>query len=307
MTINSQRFVLCILLVLIFTLGSLTSAQEPTTVSLTSITLAAGEAGVVEGQIECAADGCAAFAITITFDPSVLRVDSIEVGSILGEDVFVAENVIDNDTGSARLVAVALADLPETDDHALFHLSITAIEPGITVLNIDELEVGDLLGNPLEVKGAAGAVVVTAGEIAATPEETAEPAETPEVETTPEITNPCFVYIEETDETGDENEVFIRVGPGYNRGVRAYFPTNVTIPVVGEFEDDDEVKWWKIQPPGYLQEEADRYWVAEEDVEEIGDCEHVGEAGGLIGFVGWHQFDNTRNIEIVKRKSFAAG
>jgi hypothetical protein len=78
----------------------------------------------------------------------------------------------------------------------------------------------------------------------------------------------------------DEEEVAIRVGPGRNRGLRDYMPLEEEILVVGIFDEDEDLEdiWWQIQPEDYDETEADRYWVAEEDVEENGDCEAVEEA-----------------------------
>jgi hypothetical protein len=72
--------------------------------------------------------------------------------------------------------------------------------------------------------------------------------------------------------------VDLRVGPGFNRGVRGSVPINVDIPVIGKYTDAQGFLWWKIQPPGYLPAEADRYWVLESDVTEAGDCALVPDA-----------------------------
>ncbi len=72
--------------------------------------------------------------------------------------------------------------------------------------------------------------------------------------------------------------VDLRVGPGFNRGVRGSVPLNIDIPVIGKYTDAQAFLWWKIQPPGYLPAEADRYWVLESDVTEAGDCALVPDA-----------------------------
>lgn len=73
-------------------------------------------------------------------------------------------------------------------------------------------------------------------------------------------------------------DIDLRVGPGFNRGIRGNLPPNMDIPVVGQFTDDQGNLWWKVQPPGYLIAEADRYWVLSDDVEETGDCDLVPDA-----------------------------
>ncbi len=74
-----------ILLLLVLILGSiLGNAQEQVTVTLSFANLAMGESSVVQGEIDCDGGGCSAFAITISFDPVVLQVDSAEVGPVPG-------------------------------------------------------------------------------------------------------------------------------------------------------------------------------------------------------------------------------
>jgi hypothetical protein len=72
--------------------------------------------------------------------------------------------------------------------------------------------------------------------------------------------------------TTDEDEVGIYVGPGRNRSIRAYMPRDEEFLVIGQAEVDDEL-WWSIDFRNF--EEA---WVADEDVEVIGDCGAVGAA-----------------------------
>ena len=70
-------------------------------------------------------------------------------------------------------------------------------------------------------------------------------------------------------------DVEVRVGPGTNRGVRTYLVTNQAIDVVGKYTDNQSILWFKIQPPGYIPAEADRYWVRASDVTPSGDCQQV--------------------------------
>jgi hypothetical protein len=259
-----------LIVVLIFG-GGPGSAQDDTTVTLTLVNLAPGDTGTVEGHITCAADGCSAFAVSINFDPAIVQVDSADAGPYLGDQVFVADNVIDNEAGVVTLAAVALGDPGETDDDLLFELAITALTPGVSMLRVTDIEIGDLIGNPLPVEAVDSAVVVSTDAAAQASEATPEVTEEPESTGEPEITDPCTVRT-------DEEQIPIRVGPGYSRGIRGDMPVDVDVPVAGKHEDSYGNLWWKIQPEGYDEREPDRYWVAEEDVEESGDCEHVGEA-----------------------------
>jgi hypothetical protein len=73
-------------------------------------------------------------------------------------------------------------------------------------------------------------------------------------------------------------DVEVRVGPGFNRGVRDFLRPNVDIPVIGKSTDSAGNLWWKIQPPGFIPAEADRYWVLSDVVDELGDCAAVLDA-----------------------------
>jgi dipeptidyl aminopeptidase/acylaminoacyl peptidase len=154
-------------------------AQGQTTVTFTSLTLSVGESGVVDGIIDCAsATGCSAFDITIRFDPSVVRVDSAETGPYLGSQFFVAENAVDNDTGAVQLAVTAMGANPDFGEPVLLRLHVTGLAPGLTALNVSNLLVADLVGNPLEAVGMGGAVFVEAASLpsTATPFPTYTPA-----------------------------------------------------------------------------------------------------------------------------------
>ena len=103
-------FLSCCVLLMAALIGSgHISAQGQTKVTLFSVALDAGESGVVEGYIDCAVEQCAAFAITIHFDPAIVQVDRAEVGPYLGDRAFEAENVVDNETGEIRLAEIGRA------------------------------------------------------------------------------------------------------------------------------------------------------------------------------------------------------
>jgi hypothetical protein len=88
------------------------------------------------------------------------------------------------------------------------------------------------------------------------------------VPTATSIPQPCVVRTIRAD-------VPVRVGPGFNRGARDFLRSNTDIPVIGKFTDPEGNLWWKIQPPGFIPAEADRYWVLSDDVDEFGDCAAV--------------------------------
>ncbi len=71
----------------------------------------------------------------------------------------------------------------------------------------------------------------------------------------------------------DSDTVNVRVGPGTQRGVRAYLPPGQGFPVIGQVESDDGTLWWQLDLPNIEQA-----WVAETDVDESGACELVSGA-----------------------------
>jgi hypothetical protein len=82
---------------------------------------------------------------------------------------------------------------------------------------------------------------------------------------------PCTVLANRAD-------VGVYVGPGFNRTVRNYLTTSQSVPVVGQYTDSQGNLWYKIQPPGYNPNEADRYWVQASSVTASGDCALVPDA-----------------------------
>ncbi len=63
------------------------------------------------------------------------------------------------------------------------------------------------------------------------------------------------------------SSVPMRVGPGFNRGVRDYLPPNQPFPVLGDATASDGSLWWQIQVTNVPQA-----WVLQSDVTATGDC-----------------------------------
>lgn len=99
---------------------------------------------------------------------------------------------------------------------------------------------------------------------------------------------PCYVSTENT-------SVAIRSGPGTNRAIRGAFPENIAVLVMGQNTQEDDALWWNIQPENYVEAEANRYWVADEDVETEGDCVEIPEvsSSALIPVVDLSSGDDT--------------
>ncbi|MEW6577917.1 MAG: hypothetical protein AB1435_01855 [Chloroflexota bacterium] len=68
----------------------------------------------------------------------------------------------------------------------------------------------------------------------------------------------------------------VRVGPGENRGVFGWLPAQQDFTVIGQVLDEQGKTWWQLDKdeiPG--SEFAASLWVAEEEVDEIGNCLNV--------------------------------
>lgn len=138
-------------------------AQPRATLTLSSLTLEVGESGVVEARLDCGDVQCSLFAITLSFDPAVIQVDSVELGAYLGDtaqgEVFIAENQVDNAAGVLRLAAVSVGTPPSPTENVLFRLNVTAVAAGTTELAAIRLEVGDLNAVPIHTDFLAPLVV----------------------------------------------------------------------------------------------------------------------------------------------------
>jgi LysM repeat protein len=145
---------------LVFLISSAVFAADITTVTLPLMVMEQGASNTVVGHIDCPVGGCSAFDVTITFDASVIQIDSAEVGPYLGEQVVTAENTIDNEQGIVHLAAAALGEPPENAENVLFKLIVVPFGSGVTQLQITHLDMGDLVGNPMEALTIDGGVVV---------------------------------------------------------------------------------------------------------------------------------------------------
>ena len=146
---------------------NISAAQSETVVSLTAADVGVGETAMIDGRIACAASGCGGFKLTITFDRNMLRVNRAVVGPYLGDNVFEAENTVDNATGQVRLVAAAMSPPPAGTDTILFQLEVSGLVPGSAALNFTQVEITDTSASPVPSSGqGATANVFETGKIA---------------------------------------------------------------------------------------------------------------------------------------------
>ena len=59
----------------------------------------------------------------------------------------------------------------------------------------------------------------------------------------------------------------LRIGPGPNRPIRIYMPTNQPFPVKGQAQGDDGAVWWQLDVPNISQA-----WVLPDNVDASGNC-----------------------------------
>lgn len=68
----------------------------------------------------------------------------------------------------------------------------------------------------------------------------------------------------------------VRVGPGENRGIFDWLPARQDFTVIGQARDDQGKTWWQLDKDEVPDSEfAASLWVAEEEVDEIGNCSAV--------------------------------
>lgn len=152
-------------------LGTTVSAQGRTVIAFSSPKLTVGETATVEARLTCGIDSCAAFEITLTYDPRLLRVNAVALGTYLGDQALVARNGVDNDRGEVALAAVALgAVLPNADD-LLFSMDVTALDAGRVQFRATSVEIGDLAPVTASIRG--GVIEIRA------PQPTVAPTVTP--------------------------------------------------------------------------------------------------------------------------------
>jgi WD40 repeat protein len=144
-----------------------TTAQGQAMLTLTPLEVGVAETGVIEGRIDCGATGCGGFKVALSFDRTMLRAEDIVVGPYLGDQVFLADNTIDNAAGTVRLVVAAMAPPPAGADNVLFRLTVSGLKPGVTTVYVDALEVTGVSGEPVQSFEQPGTVtVVETGKIA---------------------------------------------------------------------------------------------------------------------------------------------
>ena len=84
---------------------------------------------------------------------------------------------------------------------------------------------------------------------------------------------PCTVS------TNTADTVQLHVGPGLNRAVVAFLPTNTDFEVTGSFTTDDGSEWFQLdKTEAAPNSAASEVWVARDDVDESGDCDAVENA-----------------------------
>jgi len=259
-----------------FGITGISSAQASTILSIDSQALLVGESSTMAVTIECAVDWCSAYDISIRYDASLVRLDSLELGEYLGSlsraEVIAPIQTIDPD-GTVRVSAAALGSVASSANNVLFKLNVTALSAGSTVFYPTNYVISDAVGNPIPVTARSGRIDIFSPVTAtATPTYTSTQRATPTSTPVPTATRtrppqPCLV-------STTQRNIGIYVGPAFGRSVRGSMTRNTTYLVTGYAFDEHNNVWWRIRPSG-VTTELDRYWVLRTSVDERGDCEGV--------------------------------
>lgn len=155
---------LCLCASMVFTMtGNGTSqvqAQSQTTIVLPDITLQPGVSGVVEAEIDCGVAWCGNVAFNLSFDPTIVHVDSVELGTYFGsQHVEIID--VDNENGSISFRATGIQDDSAGADNVLFRLNVQPLGLGQSPLQMTDLEVKDSSDAVLNAASVDGSVSVT--------------------------------------------------------------------------------------------------------------------------------------------------
>ncbi len=245
-------------------------AQSRAVITFPTLTLAVGETGTIDAYVDCGAEMCTTFDIQIEYDPALLEVDGLELGSYLGSDVLTLSN--DYQTpGEIRLSAAALGSIKPMVDEALFTIEVTAIAAGQTQLEVTELKIGDRA--PLRASIHGGIVRATAVDATptTTPRATLTPTATPTTEATEAISMTCPEALPSRLIVGERG----RVLPGDSNNLRAAaavaadrvgrIPPNGSFTVLDGPECHDGYAWWRVNYNGAVgwtaEGNQDGYWL----------------------------------------------
>jgi len=152
--------------ILVVAVGS-SFAQAVTTLTIPAVEIAVGETTAIDIDLKCAVESCSAFDIELAFDPAIARVDRAEVGSFFAEQVFPAENTVDNEIGIVQLAATTLSNSPTTGSGTLVRLTVTGLAEGSTLLYVRELGLADYDGDRIDVIEVNNTITVTSAQVAA--------------------------------------------------------------------------------------------------------------------------------------------
>ncbi len=143
---------LVLMAVLIAALGGVVVAQQRTLITLPPVTrLAVGESVTLNAEITCAEGYCSAFEIELTYDPAIIRVESVRLGGYLGADTIIPHHSVEN--GRITLNAAAKG-IPAQQSDVLFSLVVTGVGVGTTYIFPESWAVGDVQKVPLSVTSA---------------------------------------------------------------------------------------------------------------------------------------------------------
>lgn len=152
---------LCCVVLMTLGIGPAAQAQDSAELTLGQHVTTPGATVVIPLDINCnTATGCGAFAVEILFDPAIVQIERVALGTYLGDSAFEAEKSIDHESGVITLAAAALGEIEAVRTGELATIHLIALKAGISPLRFTAIEVGDLRGMPVPVMAGDGSVIV---------------------------------------------------------------------------------------------------------------------------------------------------
>lgn len=151
--------------------------------------LLAGETTSVQVLIDCTVGSCDGVEIVLGYDPALVQVLNVRAGEYLlrtENALSPADVVIDavQHTISAAFHKINEGAQPTNGSGVLLEIDVMGFGAGISSLDVQQVIILDLLGNPVDATGSAGAVVVLEAPTL-TPTLTATPEPSPTMTATP--------------------------------------------------------------------------------------------------------------------------
>ncbi len=244
-------------------------AQSRAVITFSALTLAVGETGTIEAYVDCGSIVCTVFDIQIEYDPSLVQVDGLELGSYLGDGAITLQSDF-TDSGVLRLSATALGMPHLIVDDPLFTIDVTAIAVGQMQLTVSDLQIGDSEPLPASIHG--GIIQVTPPEISSSvaPSATANPIVAPSA--TEAVTMTCPGALPSRLVAGEQGQVTpgaansLRDAPSVDSNRVGQIPAGAAVRILAGPECRGGYAWWQVNYNGSIgwtvEGDENSYWLS---------------------------------------------